>query len=141
MTVSKHEYAQKLGMEGGPDGVDIPLKGSIAGICAETLKQFYTPRTKESPYKPVALTHRLGLNTQLNTPIIINGDKFAGCIVTCMEREDGFSEIDQMLVNDVAHMFGASIYAKRLRLAAERSNTVSREMLHSMIPPKVSRQK
>jgi class 3 adenylate cyclase len=54
-----------------------------------------------------------------------------------MEREDGFNEIDRMLVDNVAHMLAASIYSKRLRLAAESSNKVSREMLHSLIPAKV----
>lgn len=137
MTVSKHEYAIKLGLEGGPDGVEAPLKGSAAALCAKTLQQSYVPRTGESPYPGQKITHRVGLNTQLTTPIIINGDRFAGCIVACLEREDGFSEIDRMLINNVAHMLGASIYSKRLRLAAESSNKISREMLHSMIPAKV----
>ncbi|KAL7528589.1 hypothetical protein ACHAXR_002521, partial [Thalassiosira sp. AJA248-18] len=34
-------------------------------------------------------------------------------------------------------MLGANIYAKRMRRAAESSNKISREMLHSMIPAKV----
>ena len=138
-TVTKQEYAIKLGLQGGPDGVEIPLKSSAAGVCRQTLRQYYTPRTKESSFLGEQITHRTGLNTQLTTPIMVNGDKFVGCIVTCMEQEDGFSEIDRMLVNNVAHMLGASIYSKRLRLAAESSNKVSREMLHSLIPPQVRR--
>jgi hypothetical protein len=136
-TCVKQEYATKLGLEGGPDGVVLPLKAGAIAYCAETLEQHYTPRTKDSPYPNQRITHRLGLNTQLTTPIIVNRDKFAGCIIACMEPEDGFNEIDRMLVNNVAHMLGASIYSKRLRLAAEHSNKISREMLHSMIPAKV----
>ena len=72
------------------------------------------------------------------TPIVVNGDKFAGCILAFMEREDGFGETDRMLIGNVAEMLGAAIYSKRLRVATEISNKISREMLHSMIPPKVT---
>ena len=138
VTVTKQEYATKLGLQGGPEGVEIPIKDTAFSLCRETLQQYYIPRTKESSFAGIRrITYSLGLNTQLTTPIIINGDKFAGCIVTAMEQQDAFSEIDRMLVNNVAHMLGASIYSKRLRLAAESSNKISREILHSLIPPQV----
>ena len=136
-TVTKQEYAKRLRLQGGPEGVEFPLKNSLLNVCRRSLQQFYIPRTKESSLQSVQITYACGLNTQLTTPIIVNGDKCAGCIVTVMEQEDGFSEIDRMLVNNVAHMLGASIYSKRLRLAAESSNKISREILHSLIPPQV----
>lgn len=55
-----------------------------------------------------------------------------------MEREDGFSEFDRILMKDVAAMLGASIYDKRLKFASECSSKVAQEILQSMIPPKVS---
>ena len=138
VTSIKQEYVTKLGLEGGPNGVVFPLKNSAAALCEKTLEQSYVPKTKESPYPNQKVTHRIGLNTQLTTPIIINGDKFIGCIVVAMAKEDAFSEIDRMLIKSVATMLGASIQNKRLKLAAESSNKISREILHSMIPPKVS---
>ena len=117
----------------------MPLKNSAAAVCEKTLEQSYVPKTKESPYPNQRVTHKIGLNTQLTTPIIINGDKFIGCIAAGMEKEDAFSEIDRMLIKNVATMLGASIHNKRLKLAAESSNKISREILHSMIPPKVRR--
>lgn len=136
--MSKQEYVTKMNLEGhDAERVEIPLKNSAAALCEKTLEQSYVPKTKESPYPHQKIVHRVGLNTQLNTPIIINGDKFIGCIAVYMEKEDAFSEIDRMLIKNVATILGASIHNKRLKLAAERSNKISGEILHSMIPPKV----
>ncbi|KAL7550307.1 hypothetical protein ACHAWF_013547 [Thalassiosira exigua] len=138
ITVNKLEYAQKLGLEGGPDGLVKPLNETAAAMCAKTLKQDYCPRTKDSPFPAQRnIVHKIGLNTILVTPILIDGDTFAGCILTCMRKEDGFREYDRVLMNNVATMLGSSIYAKRMKIASETSNKISREMLHSMIPPKV----
>jgi hypothetical protein len=73
------------------------------------------------------------------TPFCVHGQKFAGCIYGYMIEEDGFSETDRILLQDVASMLGSSIYNKRLKFAADCSNEVSREILHSMIPPRVSK--
>lgn len=54
-----------------------------------------------------------------------------------MVKEDAFQEYDRILISDVAAMLGANIYSKRMKHAAEMSNRISREMLHSMIPPNV----
>ena len=141
VTMVKQEYITKLGLEGHNTEVfEIPLKNSAAAECEKTLEQTYVPQTKESPYpNQREVSYKAGFNTQLNTPIIINGDKFIGCIAAYMEKEDAFSEIDRMLIKNVATMLGASIHNKRLKLAAESSNKISREILHSMIPPKVRR--
>ena len=58
-------------------------------------------------------------------------------IVICMVKEDAFNEYDRILISDVAAMLGANIYSKRMKHAADTSNKISREMLHSMIPPNV----
>lgn len=139
VTVSKREYATQLGLEGGPDGLVKPINETAAASVAKTLKQYYCPRTKESPFPAQRMIlKKTGLNSALVTPIIVNGDKFAGCIVACVEREDAFGETDRTLMENVASMLGAAIYSKRLRVASEVSNKISRDMLHSMIPPKAS---
>ena len=138
VTVSKREYATQLGLEGGPDGLVKPINETAAALVSTTLKQHYCPRTKESPYPAQRMVGKMGLNSALLTPIIVDGDKFAGCIVACVEREDAFGETDRTLMENVASMLGAAIYSKRLKLASEISNKISRDILHSMIPPKVS---
>jgi GAF domain-containing protein len=55
-----------------------------------------------------------------------------------MREENAFSEADRELLNNVAGILGAAIYSKRLRIATESLNKILREMLHSMIPSKVS---
>ncbi|KAL7534322.1 hypothetical protein ACHAXR_005794, partial [Thalassiosira sp. AJA248-18] len=138
VTVNKREYVTKLGLQGGPDGLVKPLNETAAAFVAKTLKQYYCPKTMESPFEAQRwMAKDVGINTILVTPIIVNGDKFAGCILACLAREDGFGETDRMLIDNAATMLGAAIYSKRLRIASERSNRISREMLHSMIPPKV----
>ncbi|EJK76660.1 hypothetical protein THAOC_01567 [Thalassiosira oceanica] len=68
------------------------------------------------------------------TPILVNGVKFAGCVIVGSAQEDAFRDSDKLLIQDLASMLGANIYAKRMRRAAEKSNVIAREMLHSMIP-------
>jgi hypothetical protein len=139
ITCCDEKCAKRLGLEQDPDKpFEQPLNTTAAGTCAKTLEQIYVPRTAESPFHAHRMVHRIGANSILITPIVVNGDKFAGCILAYMEKEDSFSEIDRILVKNVASMLGASIYNKRLRFAAECSSKVSREMLHSMIPAKVS---
>lgn len=124
--------------KGDGAGVVIPLKQTAAALVMKTLEQYYCPRTRESPIPAQQDVHKLGLNTILVTPILVNGDRFAGCIMTYMVAEDAFSEVDRTLINNLATLLGASIYAKRLRVVTESSNRILREMLHSMIPAKVS---
>jgi hypothetical protein len=114
--------------------LEVPFQSTAAAVCSKTLKQIYTPRTGASPYPAHKQTYGLGVNTILVTPFCVHGQKFAGCINAYMEEEDGFSETDRILLQDVASMLGASVYNKRLKFAADCSNKVSREILHSMIP-------
>ncbi len=134
-TVNNREHARKFAIALGNRA--IPLRESAAGYCAQTLEPIYTPRTKESPYPTQQLLYNVGLNTMFVAPILVNGNKFAGVIVVGMTLEDGLNENDQTLMCEIAAMLGANIYSKRLKQSAEKSNKVSREMLHSMIPPKV----
>ncbi len=138
VAVKNPKHASKMGMDAGEKGVIKPLKGSAMGYCAETLKQHYCPRTKDSEFPVQRAVHSMGINSILVTPILVNGNKFAGVIVVAVTVEDGFKEHDRILISDIAAMLGANIYAKRMKLAAEKSNKVSREMLHAMIPSKVS---
>ena len=114
-----------------------PLAGTAAGVCVDTLKEHYTPRTAESSFATHKVFYQQGLNTVLATPILVNGNKCAGCILLSMVDEDAFKKPDRVLISDIASLLGANIYSKRLRKASEESNKMSREMLHSFIPPKV----
>ena len=109
----------------------------MVGLCAQTLQQQYCPRTKDSEFEVQRMMHTTGINTILATPILVNNYNFAGAVVISMKEEDAFKDYDRILIQDIAAMLGANIYAKRMRMAAEHSNRISREMLHSMIPSKV----
>ena len=138
VAVKKKRYAEKMGLDGGNyGGVVKPLKDTMVGLCAETLQQQYCPRTKDSEFEVQRMMHTTGINTILATPILVNNYNFAGAIVISMKEEDAFKDYDRILIQDIASMIGANIYAKRMRRAAENSNRISREMLHSMIPSKV----
>ncbi|KAL7484927.1 hypothetical protein ACHAW6_010530 [Cyclotella cf. meneghiniana] len=138
VAVKQRKHATVIGLDGGKTGgVVLTLKDTMVGICATTLQQQYCPRTSESTFETQRSLHSIGLNSILATPILVNGNKFAGAIVISMEKEDAFKNYDRILIQDIASMLGANIYAKRMRKAAEHSNKVSREMLHSMIPAKV----
>ncbi|KAL7548925.1 hypothetical protein ACHAWF_012193 [Thalassiosira exigua] len=138
IAVKKRQHAMKMGLDAKKyGGVVKPLKNTMVGVCAETLEQQYCPRTKDSSFESQRMMYTVGINTILATPILVNGNKFAGAIVICMTAEDAFKEHDRILVQDIASMLGANIYAKRMRQAAESSNKVAREMLQSMIPAKV----
>lgn len=137
VTVHRRDHATKLGIDFEQSDNKLPLKDSAVGHCAKTLEPLYTPRTKESPFKMQKKIHAMGLNTVLTTPILVNGNKFAGCLNMGLVEEDALTKHDQLLVKDIAAILGASIYAKRMQRAIEASNRVSQELLHSFIPPKV----
>lgn len=137
VTVHRRDHATKLGIDFEQSDSRIPLEDSAVGHCAKTLEPLYTPRTKESKFKLHKKIHAMGLNTVLTTPILVNGNKFAGCLNMGLVEEDALTKHDQLLVKDIAAILGASIYAKRMQRAMEASNRVSQELLHSFIPPKV----
>ncbi|KAL3790097.1 hypothetical protein HJC23_013608 [Cyclotella cryptica] len=144
LTVNKREHmvmGLDRGFRGGGRWVDgevvKPLKGTAVELCSKTLKQYYCPQIKDSPFEPQRQISTMGFNTILATPILVNGNKFVGCIMICMVKEDAFNDYDRILISDVAAMLGANIYSKRMKHAADVSNKISREMLHSMIPPNV----
>ena len=137
VTVHRRDHATKLGIDFEQSDSKIPLEDSAVGHCAKTLEPLYTPRTKESKFKLHKKIHAMGLNTVLTTPILVNGNKFAGCLNMGLVEEDALTKHDQLLVKDIAAILGASIYAKRMQRAIEASNRVSQELLHSFIPPKV----
>jgi len=114
-----------------------PLKGTAAGVCADTLKENYTPRTRDSPFATHTVFYQTGVNTVLVTPILVNGNKCAGCILLTRKEEDGYKKPDRVLISDIGLLLGANIYAKRLLKEADETKKRSREMLHSFIPPKV----
>ena len=114
-----------------------PLLGTAAGVCVKTLKEHYTPRTRESSFETHRVFYTQGRNTVLVSPILVNGNKCAGCILLSREPEDGFEKPDRVLISDIGLLLGANVYAKRLLKTAEESKKRSREMLHSFIPPKV----
>lgn len=138
LTASSDKWLKNLGMERDVNGeIDQPFSETAAAVCSKTLEQMYCPRTGESPYPAHKMPHRVGMNTVLITPIIVQGKKFIGFLMTYMEIEDGFNETDRLLIKNIAALLGASIYNKRLKLANERSNKIAREIIHSMIPDKV----
>jgi hypothetical protein len=116
----------------------MPLKGMMLGVVAETLEQQYCPRLKDSVFEQHQELHRnLGVNSILTTPIVGASNNFVGAIILYMTEENAFSEQDRILVQDIASMLGAILYAKRMRRAADNSHKISQKMLHSMIPSKV----
>ncbi|KAL3779874.1 hypothetical protein ACHAW5_002062 [Stephanodiscus triporus] len=138
VAVKKKQYAEEMGLDGGVyGGVVKPLKGTMVGKCFETRQQLYCPRTKDSDFEVQRMLHTVGINTVLATPILVNNHQLAGGIVISMKEEDAFKDYDRIIIQDIAAMLGANIYAKRMRKAAENSNRISREMLHTMIPSKV----
>jgi class 3 adenylate cyclase len=114
-----------------------PLEGTAAGICANTLKEHYTPQTEFSDFATHKVFYKQGLNTVLATPILVNGNKCAGCILLSMKEIDAFKKPDRVLIADIASLMGANLYAKRLKKASDDANKISREMLHSFVPEKV----
>ena len=140
VAVQNRKHATALGMEAEKQGGSVvkPLKDTMIGLCAETLTQQYCPSTKDSTFEfQRNIYHKMGISSVLATPILVNQNRFAGAIVISMEEEDAFKFHDRILMSDIASMLGANIYAKRMRRAAERSNKISREILHAMIPPPV----
>lgn len=129
--------AKKLGLREEEPGMwswVLPIKGTMVGLCAQTLKQQYMPQTKDADFLMAKKMYLSGVNSLLMTPILVNGVKFAGCVIVGSAQEDAFRDSDKLLIQDLASMLGANIYAKRMRRAAEKSNVIAREMLHSMIP-------
>lgn len=117
------------------EGYVKPLKGTAVEECSKTLKSHYCPDIKNSPFETQRQISTMGLNSILATPILVDGNKFIGCIMICMVQVDPFNEFDRILIQDIAKKLGVNIYAKRIKHAAEVSSKISREMLHSMIPP------
>jgi class 3 adenylate cyclase len=114
-----------------------PYEGTAAGIVTKTLKEHYTPRTKDSHFATHKVFYKQGLNSVLATPILVNGNQCMGVILLSRKEEDAFPKPDRVLISDIATLLGANIYAKRLRKSSEEANKLSREMLHSFVPPKV----
>ena len=79
------------------------------------------------------MVHTVGINSILATPILVNGNKFAECIVISSVKDKMFQKYDQILVQDIAPVMGASVYAKQMGKVAEKSNRILKEILHSMI--------
>jgi hypothetical protein len=98
ITCCDEKCAKRLGLEQDPDKpFEQPLNTTAAGTCAKTLEQIYVPRTAESPFHAHRMVHRIGANSILITPIVVNGDKFAGCILAYMEKEDLSKTLHQCL--------------------------------------------
>jgi len=114
-----------------------PLEGTAAGVCVKTLKEHYTPNTSESPFATHRVFYQKGYNTVLVTPILVNGNKCAGCILLSKKDKDAFKKSERVIISDIGLLLGANIYAKRLLKEADESKKRSREMLHSFIPAKV----
>lgn len=141
ITVNKQEH-MVMGLDKGflgggrweDEGYIKPLKGTAVEECSKTLKPHYCPNIKDSPFETQRQISTMGVNTILATPILVNGNKFIGCIMICMVEQDAFNEFDRILIQDIAKKLGVNIYAKRIKHAAEQSSKISREMLHSMIP-------
>jgi class 3 adenylate cyclase len=114
-----------------------PYEGTAAGIVAKTLREHYTPRTQFSHFATHKVFYKQGLNSVLASPILVNGNQCMGVILLSKREEDAFPKGDRILISDIGTLLGANIYAKRLRKASEDANKLSREMLHSFVPPKV----
>ena len=125
VAVQHRKHATKLGLEGinnkskkngtnggkgGPGGAGVikPIKDTMVGTCAITLEQQYCPKTSESKLETQRMMHTIGINSILATPILVNGNKFAGAIVISMTKEDAFREYDRILIMDIASMLGAN---------------------------------
>jgi hypothetical protein len=62
------------------EGYVKPLKGTAVEFCSKTLKSHYCPNIKYSPFETQRQISTMGVNTILATPILVNGNKFIGCI-------------------------------------------------------------
>jgi hypothetical protein len=109
LAVKQRIHASVIGLDDmKTGGVVLPLKDTMVGICATTLRQQYCPRTSESTFETQRSLHSIGLNSILATPILVNGNKFAGAIVISMEKEHAFKDYDRILIQDIASMLGAN---------------------------------
>ncbi|KAL7538340.1 hypothetical protein ACHAWF_006058 [Thalassiosira exigua] len=113
------------------------LAGTSVGVCARTLKDDYTPRTRDGPFDTHRALFRSRYNTALASPILVHGKKCAGAILLPLRQEDAFDRSDRVLVSDIGLLLGSHIYAKRSLKSAEEARMRSREMLRSFVPPKV----
>eukprot|EP00804_Cyclotella_cryptica_P018924 CCRYP_006449-RA/>CCRYP_006449-RA protein AED:0.14 eAED:0.14 QI:470/1/1/1/0.5/0.33/3/1542/875 len=130
-------HAQSLVLEYLDSDFKRPFEGTAAGIVVKTLKEHYTPRTEFSDFPTHKVFYKQGLNSVLASPILVNGNQCMGVILLSKPEEDAFPKADRILISDIATLLGANIYSKRLRKASEEANKLSREMLHSFVPPKV----
>jgi hypothetical protein len=93
ITVNKKEH-MVMGLDKGflgggrweDEGYIKPLKGTAVEYCSKTLKPHYCPNIKESPFITQRQISTMGLNTILATPILVNGNKFIGCISKCLNQ-------------------------------------------------------
>ena len=87
ITVNKQEH-MVMGLDKGflgggrweDDGYSKPLKGTAVEECSKTLKPHYCPNIKYSPFETQRQIHTMGINSILATPILVDGNKFIGCI-------------------------------------------------------------
>ena len=87
ITVNKKEH-MVMGLDKGflgggrweDEGYIKPLKGTAVEECSKTLKPHYCPNAKDSPFETQRQIASMGVNTILATPILVNGNKFIGCI-------------------------------------------------------------
>ena len=87
ITVNKKEH-MVMGLDKGflgggrweDDGYSKPLKGTAVEECSKTLKPHYCPNIKYSPFETQRQIHTMGINSILAAPILVNGNKFIGCI-------------------------------------------------------------
>ena len=117
-------------------GSNFPLKGTAVNYCAETLRSLHARCGSKSTFADHKVLYASGMNSFVNTPFLLGGKKFAGCLNVASEKNN-FTDYDIILIQDIAAILGAQIYAKRLQKAEQKSHTVSKALLHSLIPETV----
>ncbi|GFH60060.1 hypothetical protein CTEN210_16536 [Chaetoceros tenuissimus] len=124
-----------ISLSNGEDPIEVfPLSGGLIEECALNLDALYFPDTRNSTYFEHEQMHQFGLRTALTVPILVGARKFAGAFTVALSTANAFTEMDIILIKDIAHSLGAHLYSKRLQEEQTESYNVSRELLHSMIP-------
>lgn len=122
-------------LSNGEDPIEaFPLSGGLIEECALNLDALYFPDTRNSTYFEHEQMHQSGLRTALTVPILVGARKFAGAFTVALSKANAFTEMDIILIKDIAHSLGAHLYSKRLQEEQTESYNVSRELLQSMIP-------
>ncbi len=135
--VTQEKFANQLAFELAETGLKVPLKGTAIGYCAETLEALYTPHAKHSKYIDHQKLMTTGLKSFVNVPILVGERQFAGCLNIGLVAEDPFTELDILLISDIASMLGTHVFSKRLQRSKNESHQISQQLLHSFIPPQV----